>query len=207
MIDTLDLRLIELLSARLCHELSGPMMAAGVGVESLLEEGPQDSSALALFAESVHRAVSRLQFYRFTYGFRGEGTLAGSPPFELAARYFAATRIACHYLDGVRRLGPRQQKLGCNLLLVGEQALDSRGGSLTLDALGSGLRLEAEGESSFLTPAQIDALMLKTPIAELDSQTVQTYFAGLLARTQGRRLVADTAASRRLRITSAAVAC
>src|SRR5256885_2979655 len=35
---TIDLRVLELLSARLCHELSGPIAAISNGVELLAEE-------------------------------------------------------------------------------------------------------------------------------------------------------------------------
>ena len=37
---TIDLRVLELLSARLCHELSGPIAAISNGVELLAEEDP-----------------------------------------------------------------------------------------------------------------------------------------------------------------------
>jgi len=101
----LDLRITELLAARLCHELIGPITAAGTGVELLLERDQNLApDALALVAESTRRASSRLQFYRFAYGFGGEGGTAGPPPFELAAGFFEASRFVCRHGDGVRLL-------------------------------------------------------------------------------------------------------
>jgi histidine phosphotransferase ChpT len=87
-----DIRLSELLSARLCHELSGPIAAINNGVELLAEEYQSleaapgtgfSSDALALVGDSARRAGSRLQFYRFAYGFSG-GARAGPEPYELA---------------------------------------------------------------------------------------------------------------------------
>ena len=200
-----DLRISELLTARLCHELIGPVAAVENGVELLLDQPLNlDQEALALAADSARRASARLQFYRFAYGLGGEGRAAGPPPFELAASYFATTRIACHYAEGVRILAPAEQKLGCNLLLVGGEAL-ARGGKLVLDAVGGEMHLDAAGEAARLAPEQLDALLLKTPVEALTPRTVQTYFTGLLARTRGRHLLIEAAEPGRLRVRSAAL--
>ena len=64
---TFDLRILELLTARLCHELSGPIGAVGNGVELLGEDDP-DFVREAVGACPRQRANScgnRLQFYRF----------------------------------------------------------------------------------------------------------------------------------------------
>src|SRR5215813_6347624 len=72
------MRVLELLTARLCHELSAPIAAINNGVELLTgedmdpEASPETSfmrDAAALIGDSARRARSRLQFYRFAYGF------------------------------------------------------------------------------------------------------------------------------------------
>jgi histidine phosphotransferase ChpT len=103
MTGTVDMRVLELLTARLCHELSGPITAINNGVELLAEEDPDPGlwpgasfirDAVALVSQSARCAGSRLQFYRFAYGF-GQGAMAGPPPHELAIGFFDASRIAC----------------------------------------------------------------------------------------------------------------
>ncbi len=186
----LEMRVFELLTARLCHELIGPVAAIGNGVELLLEEPlDPDQEALALVAESARRTSSRLQFYRFAYGFGGEGAAAGPSPSELAASYFETTAISCDCRQGFRTLAPVLQKLGCNLVLVGAEALP-RGGRLTVDAAGSGLHLEIAGEAVRLAPEQLEALALATPPEGLTARTVHAYFTGLLAQARGMRLAA-----------------
>jgi histidine phosphotransferase ChpT len=205
MASIVDLRIAELLAARLCHELVGPVTAVENGVELLLDQDPGlDREALTLVAESAARAGSRLQFYRFAYGFGGEGEAAGPPPFELAAGYFTASRITCDYHERVRRMPLARQRLACNLLLTGAQAL-ARGGTLLLgedDAGNCGLRLDAAGEAAQLAPEQRAALALEAPLGALAARTVQAYFTGLVARTQGLDLVASTLGAGRLRISS-----
>ena len=195
--DALDLRVLELLTARLCHELSGPIAAINNGVELLADEpvlanGRVDpdfvQDAMALVGDSASRAASRLQFYRFAYGFGHGGLMVGSAPDELATRFFEGTRIACNYGDSIRVMPLDWQKLACNLLLTGAEAL-SRGGSLILAAGPAGIKVEAIGEFAALSPETSAALALATPVAALTSRSVQAYFTGLLADTLGRRLV------------------
>jgi histidine phosphotransferase ChpT len=194
--DTIDLRVLELLSARLCHELSGPIAAINNGVELLAEEDPSLGSSLnpaflhdavALVGESARRARFRLQFYRFAYGFSSGSAIAGPAPHEIAAGFLAATNIIGDYAEGIRMLSPDWQKLACNLLSVGADALP-RGGRLVLTD--GPLTLEMVGEHAALSPEARQALMLVTPIADLTARTVQPYFTGLLAKTLERSLTA-----------------
>lgn len=182
------MRVLELLTTRLCHELSGPIAAVGNGVELLAEDDPDFAGeALILITDSARRAAVRIQFYRFAYGFGGDAATAGPVPCELAAMFFAGMPIACDYGESVRVLPLDQQKLGCNLVLVGAEAL-SRGGRLRLVATSSGLQLEMIGEAISFSPEAAAALRLETSVETLTSRTVNAYFAGLLARALGWRL-------------------
>ena len=68
MTGAVDMRVLELLTARLCHELSGPIAAISNGVELLAEEDPDPGlagasfmrDAVALVSQSARRAASRL---------------------------------------------------------------------------------------------------------------------------------------------------
>jgi len=209
----LDLRVLELLTARLCHELIGPIAAINNGIELLADDpvlarGESDPDfvhdAIALVGDSASRAASRLQFYRFAYGYSHGGSMVGSPPNELASRFFERTRIACDYGETIRVLPLDWQRLACNLLLTGAEAL-SRGGSLLLAVAPDGLDLEATGEFAALSPETSAALSLAMPVAALTSRSVQAYFTGLLAEALGCRLV-RTEELRRLRLTAVALA-
>ena len=209
---SLDLRVLELLTARLCHELIGPIAAINNGVELLADEsvlvrGEPDPGfardAISLIGDSASRAASRLQFYRFAYGYHG-ASMVGSPPNELASRFFEKTQIACDYGENIRALPLDWQRLACNLLLTGAEVL-SRGGNLVLAAARDGLDVEATGEFTPMSPETSAALLLATAVAALTPRSVQAYFTGLLAKTLGCRLV-RTEEFRRLRLTAVAFA-
>src|SRR5256885_7621325 len=108
---SVDLRVLELLAARLCHELIGPVAAIGNGAELLTDEEPDFvKDAVALVGESARKANRRLQFFRFAYGFTG-GELAGVPPYRLASMFFEGKSTTCDYREAVRRPSLEGQKI------------------------------------------------------------------------------------------------
>ena len=132
MSQAVDLRVVELLAARLCHDLIGPVAAIGNGAELLADEEPDFvQDAIALVGESARKANRQLQFYRFVYGFSG-GELAGLPPHRLANAFFEESSVICDYREAARRLSLEGQKLACNMLAIAGDALP-RGGQLVLD--------------------------------------------------------------------------
>ena len=187
----IDLRVIELLSAKLCHDLIGPVAAISNGAELLAEEDPEFvRDAVALVGDSARQAGKRLQFYRFAYGFSGGG-LAGPPPHQLAAELFEGGAVACDYGLDVQALPLAQQKLACALLALAGEALP-RGGRLAVAAAGGGIEISADGAGDGPSPQIRAAMSLAAAPAELTSRTVGAYFAGLLAEALGCRLeVAD----------------
>lgn len=69
MAEAVDPRLIELLCARLCHDLVGPVSAVGNGVELITEFGEEmRGEALGLIAQSASEASRRLQYFRVAFG-------------------------------------------------------------------------------------------------------------------------------------------
>ena len=190
MSETVDLRVLELLAARFCHELISPISAIGNGAELLADEEAEFvKDAVALVGESARKANRRLQFYRFAYGFTG-GELAGLPPHRLASAFFEETPITCDYRETVRGLPLEWQKLACNMLAIGGDALP-RGGKLVLDEQAGGPQLDAAGEGGGPSADMQSALTLATPVGELTSRTAGAYFTGLLAARLGRRIVID----------------
>ena len=190
MTQPVDLRVLELLAARLCHDLIGPVSAIGNGVELLAEEDPDFvRDAVALIEESARKANRRLQFYRFAYGFSG-GELTGPPPHQLASALFADSNITCDYREGVRALPLGWQRLACNMLAVGGEALP-RGGRLAVDAGALGPELEGAGEGAGPAAQVRAALTLALPVSELTSRNVGAYFTGLVAAGLGCRIVVD----------------
>jgi histidine phosphotransferase ChpT len=186
----IDLRVLELLAARLCHDLIGPVSAIANGIELLTDDdGDFARDALALVEDSSRKAGRRLQFYRFAWGFGGGG-LTGPPPHALAADFFEDNAIACDYGAAVQALPLAEQKLACAMLAVAGEGLP-RGGRLALGLGAAGPVIDAGGDGGGLSPETAAALTLAATPAALTSRTVGAYVAGLLADGLGRRLVLE----------------
>jgi histidine phosphotransferase ChpT len=182
------LRLSELLSARLSHELIRPLQAIGTGCDLLdAEDADFLKEAAALLKESARQATSRLQFYRFAYGFARSGSLAGPAPHTLAEGYFAGTRIACDYGEAAKARPLDWQKLACDLLVVAAEGLP-RGGRVALSCESGGPELEGLGEGAALQPEVVKALERLLPADELGARTAHAHFTGALAAALGYRL-------------------
>lgn len=183
----IDLRVSELLVARLCHDLAGPIAAISNGAELLEDDDPDFArQAATLIGDSAGTASKRLQLFRFAYGFSA-GALAGPPPHLLVSEYLSGGQIACDYTEAVRGLDLVWQRLGCNLIVIAAEALP-RGGKLALLAEGRGVALSARGEGTGPSAEASDAMSLRAPVPALTSRTVGAYFAGLLAQTLDHRL-------------------
>ena len=190
-----DARVIELLTARLCHDLIGPVSAIANGVELLDDDDPEFfKDAVALVGDSARKAIRRLQFYRFAYGFR-PGGLVSTAPNVLVADLLEGAQIACDYPEPVRALPLEWQKLVCNLIAIAADALP-RGGRLALVSQAGAVTVEASGEGNGPPPEICEALTLTTSVDVLTPRTVAAYFTRFLGETLGCRLSAECEAGR-----------
>src|ERR1700730_8293412 len=132
-----DIRVLELLAARLCHELISPVGAIANGVELLGEDDPEFvRDAMALIGQSARKAGQRLQFYRFAYGTLTAGS-AGPDPRELTAGLFDGGKIAGEWAAEAFALPTEWHKLGCNMAVLAAEGLP-RGGTVRIAALPAG---------------------------------------------------------------------
>src|SRR5229473_4806302 len=94
----IDLKIVELLSARLCHELVSPIGAIANGVELLGEDDPEFvRDAMALIAQSARKAAQRLQFYRFAYGSLATGSATDADPRALIDGLLDGGKLSCDW--------------------------------------------------------------------------------------------------------------
>ncbi|MDF2764713.1 MAG: hypothetical protein K0S81_1707, partial [Rhodospirillales bacterium] len=129
---TVDLRVCELLSSRLCHDLISPIGAVTNGIELIEEEGGRlAADALDLAGRSARQASRLLQFYRIAFGLGA--SFSGSRLAEvrdLAEGYLSGSR---HRLDwpghAEQPLPAGIGKLILNMVLLASDCLP-RGGRI-----------------------------------------------------------------------------
>lgn len=213
-----DLRVLELLMSKLCHDLVGPVTGLSAGVELARSmSGAVDDDTLDLLAFSVAQASARLQFFRLAFGTGGSeadavaldkiggfcrdlvdgSRLVADFPGRANDRPGDRTRSAPDHLS------KNDARLALNLFVLASECLP-RGGRVVYDgdgvcpsaflAVGQGVR-PAEGLESVLA-GTVD-------VATLTPRTVLPHFVASLAGRSGRRLILSQAGEDRLRVAAA----
>lgn len=191
-----ELRVLELLASRICHDLISPIGAVGNGLELLEEAGPDMSGdALKLSANCVRKASALLEFFRMAYG------TAGS---DVGLRWDAAKQLAEGLLEGGKTVlvwpplpagftaPPMAPKVALNLVLLGTEMLP-RGGEIVVALQPAGARVTvsatASGRDARL-PEEIASAIGgdAEPAVPLTARTVHAYFTARLGESLGGRL-------------------
>lgn len=196
-----DVRLAELLAARLCHDLASPLAAIDNGLELMTDPDFGDvAQAGELVGDSVRQAVASLNFLRAAYG--SAGAMLGDPHYlqEVAESWLTRRGIALNWNIGTAGLRPELGRLLLNLLALGGESLP-RGGALTLSAAQAPAAqrygLIAEGADAGLRPEMqrgLDALLADG----LDPRGSQAFFLRRLAEDLGGTIEAAREAPDRL---------
>ena len=203
---TIDLRILELLCGRLCHELVSPVGAINNGVELLGEDDPDFvKEAMALIGQSARKAGQRLQFYRFAYGTGGGSGAAAVDVRELTAALLEGGKVRCDWQPTAVALPLPWRRLACNLVVVAAEALP-RGGTVTVGtpSAGAGVQVAAEGDGINLTPELREALGDSVAIDALTARTIHAFYSARLAAALGAQLTLSQPEERRALLTAAA---
>lgn len=176
--------LAELLCARICHDLSGPVGAVAAGAELMAEDG-SDQESMDLLAASAKASIARLKFLRAAFA---PGTALDGPRLREMIASFLATRSLSGGEGGVELVWPDRWDLpGSHARLVLNMGLLAhdcvpRGGWIRFACDHSGLVL-VEGAKAALH--QDAAAILEGGANPSTPRGAQAWFARHEARTLG----------------------
>ena len=185
-----DMRVLELLSSKLCHDLVSPVSAINNGVE-LIEDigGSVVDEAMKLIGDSAAHASRRLKLFRMAYGRAGsENSLSVRDVKVTAEQYMASGKVTLHWADDqpvdAVNLQPGYMKVVLNLIILSEEVL-AYGGIVTLrpttEGLEAGCRFEIVGRGAQLHAPIQAALEGTATVEELTPRSIQAYITGKFA--------------------------
>jgi len=198
-----DLKVVQLLSSRLCHDLVGPAGAVHNGIELFEEMGPGEGvGALKVVATSGEQLLARLSFFRMAFGLGG---LSGkTPPLaearDLAQAFLEGGRITLNWpleigANMVQTISGPAVKLLLNVILVAIDVLP-RGGVLTIslvnldnpqDELAIGMAVKASGPGAYLKKdlqLALSSKSLSQTEQGLSAHNIHGFFCQRLAEEQ-----------------------
>jgi histidine phosphotransferase ChpT len=186
------LDLAALLCSRVCHDLISPVGAIINGLEVMEEDKDEETKAFALdlIKRSAGQASAKLQFCRLAFGAAGSaGAQIELGDAEKAVRgLFEDGKTTIVWQLARELVAKNRAKLLLNMLLVAAGAIP-RGGTLNVEAVDGGYRVNASGQNARLAPAVAD-LLAGTPAQAVDAHTIQPLYTGILARDCGLRVSA-----------------
>ncbi|MGE3770100.1 MAG: histidine phosphotransferase family protein [Bdellovibrionales bacterium] len=203
-----DIRILELLSSRMCHDLVSPVGAINNGVE-LIEEvgGNTTGDALQLIAKSAVQAARRLRCFRLAYG------RAGS---ESGLSVNDVRQVAEHYLEGGKSklVWPATTpisayaehrgalKLLLNICIIAEEIL-AYGGIIQVEGEAGSpkVTISITGRGAHVPDHLTAAIANSLDIDEITSKTVHSYITARLAEYYGFRIAAEAAGEDAVTIT------
>ncbi|OJW53936.1 MAG: hypothetical protein BGO67_07675 [Alphaproteobacteria bacterium 41-28] len=191
-----SLRLAELLTSRLCHDLVTPIGAINTGLELFQETSPdhltETQEILNLILHSAQTASARVSFFRVAFGYSG-GRVSLGEARQLLENYFMRSKLEFHWkepfqkdltLDGWGRL------LLNAVLWISECA--PRGGSLSISSPSeekSALSLCLKADSIILHQGTVEALEGKSSPQDLTPRTVPCYLIHCLVKENNWKII------------------
>lgn len=199
-----DFELMELLSAKFCHDLSGPIGAVNNGVEFLREKDNPDmeEKAIQLIEISAQEAVVRLQFFRYAYGTLpsvGEANLEQLK--ILCTNFFMEGKVQIDWKNGGNNslpvsIGHKTGRLLLNVILIcGGMLIYGGIVSVCFQKLPNGVQIKVSGKGNNIKvdPDVINLLRNKGNDEVANSRNVHPFFTARLAKDLGASISVEQA--------------
>lgn len=181
-----DLRLAELIAARLCHDFASPLVAV-TGAAEMLQKIAGKSPELDLLAQGATEASARLRLLRLAFGPATDGTIAQAEVRAALSVYAARTRVMWDAPDTAPR---PEARLALLCVLAVEPALP-RGGTIGVDMSGGFWRVTATGPVLRPEAPALPLLTGASPQGDLPAAAIAAAMAARVATRLGRDIAAD----------------
>jgi len=184
MADELDaLRLAEILTARLCHDLSSSIGSLDQALALTAEAMPAENEAFALARQAASDLTQRLRWRRAAW------TSDGGPLDLLELRAMVATPRVELDIGGMAPSSVFSAPMGRGLLNVLLLAIESlpRGGRIRLGGSGRDVAVAIDGANA-VWPASLARALAGERLGFDDPRSLQAPLTVLLARDLGLRL-------------------
>ena len=204
----IDLRVLELLCSRICHDLISPVTAINNGME-LLDDDPGDmlEDIRDLLMNSASEGAGKLQYFRLAYGLGGDpdGEVGIGSAADLTVRLEKHEKSTISWPSDRERMLPRLAiKSAMNMVLMAIEALP-RGGEISVELNGPDIVVKAQGQGARIEEESLKALDEGAQVSQLTPRTIQTYFTRQVVEAAGGVLAVDAGTEEAVNLTASSV--
>jgi len=187
---TAPLRLAELISARLCHDLGGTIGTLAAALEMAVGDAPETTEVMSLAAEAAVQLRNRLKLLRAAWGPLDHSL--DLPALSELAKGLPGTgslRTSLEALPADTVFAPGVARMVLNLLLLAREGLPA-GGEVALAGTPADLVVSIAGPRAAWPKGLMQCLASDANAwaAVQEARTLQVPLTALLARSLGLRL-------------------
>lgn len=195
----LDMRVVQLLHSRLCHDLVGPVGAVNNGLELAGEMGGSlDSEAMDLVRSSARQVTDRLQFFRIAFGLALGAVKTNRDVKALLTPAVIGEKNQLIWpeeeLEGDWPYGDQAVKLLLNMVHLAGECVP-RGGEIEIfvepEEGGAKITVTSAGQGARVEATVLEALLGRTAIEELTPRSAIGYLISRLADMSGGAMSVD----------------
>lgn len=189
-----DLRVMELLASRICHDIISPVGAINNGVELLEEMGSSiGEEAVKLIGHSADQASRRLKLFRLCYGMAGaDAGLTCDDVLVCMRDYVNGSKLSMVWDTPAMKALPVMKgtpKVLLNAVIIAAEVLVN-GGTLEVTTPEAGrLLIVASGRGAGQRPDAEEPLKGAVTVDALTAKSVHPYVTGRFAEQYGVKLV------------------
>jgi len=187
-----DMRVLELLASRICHDLISPVGAINNGLELMTEMGDQvGEEATKLIGHSAEQAARRLRLFRVCYGAAGADPNMSCDDVLITAREFLnGSRVSINWpspqVNGLLDAPLGFAKVLLNMVLIAAENM-VHGGTIevTPHIAERKMLITANGRGAGQRTEAWAPLQNGVPVADLTPRSIHPHVTGRLADHYG----------------------
>lgn len=193
-----DVRVLEMMASKICHDLISPVGAIANGVEFLEDMGADAGEEVTgLISYSAAQASAKLKALRLVYGAGGaDSSIKPKEVHDIFEDFIMGENRIRQNWNLQDPIGLREPTTGFAKMLMACLLLTCealpKGGTITVGEDGDHITLiKGEGENAGFRDGYLNALRHKITPADLEPKFVHAYMTGLLADSYSYTIEVD----------------
>ncbi len=182
------IKLLELMSARMFHDLAGPVGAIHNSTE-FFEEDNQDirEKALSIVKSSSHEAILRLKFFRQAYGNFGDTEMHLSATEALIEDFLENKKIKLDWKAEIEAVDSYLGKVILNFVIISLSTI-IQDGLLSIECKKDKIKIAMKGNHLIFNDETKYLLEGDLKYNQLSSANIQTYYTYMMIKAAKAKL-------------------
>jgi histidine phosphotransferase ChpT len=186
---TVKIELLELMSARMFHDLAGPVGAIHNSID-FFEEDNQEirEKALSIIKSSSHEAILRLKFFRQAYGNFGDTEIYLNVVHEIMRDFLESRKISLEWESDIDKVESYVAKVILNFIIISLGVIIQEG-VFSIKCSKDQIKIVMRGGHLIFNNETKNLLEGNLESISLSSANIQVYYTYMMMQEAGAKLL------------------